>query len=179
MSENNKPKYESGIFGKAEARFGGKISINVVKFTNTNNVKKYGITLSEFYHGGEVGSVPTDQRLHDPQIFLIFDNVKSIDRLEQALESVREYMKRDTEEEDAKPQLTAELEDLLNKDDMWEFGFSVRAVGIMRKNGIKTVRDLCRLHKTDWVKFHQAGKKTFKEVDDFLTAHNLSWGMDV
>lgn len=155
MRENNKPKYESGIFGRAEARFGGKISINVVKFTNTNNVEKYGITLSEFYHGGEVGEVVTDQRLHDPQIFLIFDNVKSIDGLERALESVREYMKRDTEKEDAKPQLPAELESLLNQD-VRELDFSVRTI-----------------------KFHYAGKKSFKEVDDFITAHNLSWGMNV
>lgn len=178
MSESNKLKYESGIFGKAEARFGGKISIDVVKFTNTNNVEKYGITLSEFYHGGEVGTVPTDQRLHDPQIFLIFDNVKSIDGLERALESVREYMKRDTEEEDAKPQLPAELESLLNQD-VRELDFSVRTINIMWAHDIKTVRDLCRLYKTDWLKFHYAGKKSFIEVDNFLTAHNLSWGMNV
>ena len=178
MSESSKPKYESGIFGKAEARFGGKISINVVKFTNTNNVEKYGITLSEFYHGGEVGDVPTDQRIHDPQIFLIFDNVKSIDGLEQALESVRERIKRDTEEEDAKTQLPAELEDLLNKD-VIKFDFPVRTINIMYTHDIRTVRDLCRLHKTDWLKFRLVGKKTFKEVDDFITAHNLSWGMNV
>lgn len=177
MSEN-KPKYESGIFGKAEARFGGKISIDVVKFTNTYNVEKYGITLSEFYHGGEVGDVPTDQRVHDPQIFLIFDNVKSIDVLERALESVRERIKRDTEEEDAKSQLPSELEDLLNKD-VRELDFSVRTRNIMLVHDINTVRDLCRLYKTDWLKFHYAGKKSFKEVDDFITAHNLSWGMNV
>lgn len=178
MSENNKPKYESGIFGKAEARFGGKISIDVVKFTNTYNVEKYGITLSEFYHGGKVGDVPTDQRVHDPQIFLIFDNVKSIDVLERALESVRERIKRDAENEDAKPQLPSELESLLNQD-VRELDFSVRTINIMWAHDIKTVRDLCRLYKTDWLKFHYAGKKSFKEVDDFITAHNLSWGMNV
>ena len=178
MSKGNKPKYESGIFGKAEARFGGKISIDVVKFTNTYNVEKYGITLSEFYHGGEVGDVPTDQRVHDPQIFLIFDNVKSIDVLERALESVRERIKRDTEEEDAKPQLPSELESLLNKH-VRELPLTVRTQNIMLANDIKTVRDLCRLYKTDWLKFHYAGKKSFKEVDDFITVHNLSWGMNV
>ena len=71
-----KLKYESGIYGKAEARFGGKIFVDVVRFTGRDGIERHGITLSEFYNGGEVGSTPADQRLHDPQIYLVFDNMK-------------------------------------------------------------------------------------------------------
>ena len=46
-------------------------------------------------------------------------------------------------------------------------------------NGIDTILDLCRLKKTDWLKFRNGGKKSFTELDDFLTAHNLTWGMNV
>ena len=92
-----KPKYESGIYGKAEARFGGKIAVGVVTFMGKDGIERHGITLSEFYNVGEVGRTPKDQRLHDPQIYLVFDNIKSVDIVELALTTVRENMKRDAE----------------------------------------------------------------------------------
>ena len=33
--------------------------------------------------------------------------------------------------------------------------------------------------KTDCLNFRNGGKKALTELDDFLTAHNLTWGMDV
>ena len=53
---NEKQKYQSGIYGRAEARFGGKIAIEPVRFTNGDGAERHGLILSEFYNGSEVGS---------------------------------------------------------------------------------------------------------------------------
>ena len=173
-----KPKYESGIYGKAEARFGGKIFVDVVRFTGKDGVERHGITLSEFYNGGEVGSTPADQRLHDPQIYLVFDNMKSVELVELALATVREMMKRDAEKENAKPVRSPEIEALLDTF-LIECNLSVRLLNCAKLAGIKTVRDLCRYTKSDILKFRPFGKKSVTEAEDFLEAHNLTWGMDV
>lgn len=174
--EENKPKYESGIYGKAEARFGGKIFVDVVTFTGRDDVKRHGITLAEFYNGGKVGGTPADQRLHDPQIYLVFDNIKSVEILEVALASVRENMKRDAEQVADKPALSPEQEALLNQR-VEELDLSVRTCNLCKANGIDTIRDICRLKKTDWQKFRNGGKKSLLELDDFLEKHGLAWGM--
>lgn len=56
---------------------------------------------------------------------------------------------------------------------------SVHTRNLLKANGIDTILDLCRLNKTDWLKFRNCGKRSLTELDDFLTAHNLTWGMDV
>ena len=60
-----------------------------------------------------------------------------------------------------------------------EQDLSVRALACLRAAGIKTVRELVRMQKSDWLKFRNAGRKTLIELDDFLTDHNLTWGMNV
>ena len=60
-----------------------------------------------------------------------------------------------------------------------ELDLSVRTRILLKANGINTLLDLCRLKKTDYLKFRNGGKKSFIELDDFLTDHNLTWGMDV
>ena len=62
---------------------------------------------------------------------------------------------------------------------MADFMLSVRTLNCLKANNIETVRDLVRLHKTDWLKFRTSGKKSLTELDEFITAHNLEWGMDV
>ena len=175
---NEKQKYQSGIYGRAEARFGGKIAIEPVRFTNGDGIERHGLILSEFYNGSEVGSTPTDQRTHEPQIQLVFDNIKSVDIMERALATVREMMKRDAEKADPSEQLSPEMKALLSQK-VEELDLSVRTRNILKRNGIDTILDLCRLKKTDWLKFRNGGKKSLTELDDFLTAHNLAWGMDV
>ena len=170
---NETPKYESGIYVKAEVRFGGKIFVDVVRFTGKDGIERHGLMLSEFYNGGEVGSTPEDQRLHDPQIYLVFNNMKSVEMVELALATVREMMKRDAEkaqqpETEHNPALDITIEDC--KDDL-----NIRAFNICRKNGIRTLRDLTLLHKTDWFKFRNSGKKSFECIDDLLTKHGLTW----
>ena len=173
-----KPKYESGIYGKAEARFGGKIFVDVVRFTGKDGVERHGITLSEFYNGGAVGSTPTDQRLHDPQIYLVFDNMKSVEIVELALATVREMMKRDAEKANAKPVRSPEMEALLDAD-FSNFNMSVRLLNCLKSADIKTVRELCRHTRSDILKLRPFGKKSITEVEDFFEAHELTWGMNV
>ena len=85
-----------------------------------------------------------------------------------------------TEEEQAAPseQLSPEIKALLSQK-VEELDLSVRTRNILKANGIDTILDICRLKKTDWLKFRNGGKRSLTELDDFLTAHNLTWGMDV
>ncbi len=85
-----------------------------------------------------------------------------------------------TEEEKAEPnkQLLPEMKALLSQKTE-ELDLSVRTRSLLKANGIDTILDLCRLKKTDWLKFRNSGKKSLMELEDFLTAHNLTWGMDV
>ena len=85
-----------------------------------------------------------------------------------------------TEEEKADPseQLSPEMKALLSQK-VEEIDLSVRTRNILKANGIDTILDICRLKKTDWLKFRNGGKKSFIELDDFLMAHNLTWGMNV
>lgn len=74
-----------------------------------------------------------------------------------------------TDEPDPKADIKAKrIEDC--KDDM-----SIRTFNICRKNGIRTLRDLTLLHKTDWLKFRNSGKKSFAEIDDLLHDNGLDW----
>ena len=38
-----------------------------------------------------------------------------------------------------------------------------------------TLGDLCKLHKIDWLKFRNGGKKSLFELDDLLAANGLEW----
>ena len=85
-----------------------------------------------------------------------------------------------TEEEHTEnyEQLSPETKALLSQK-VEELDLSVRTRNILKANGIDTILDLCRLKKTDWLKFRNGGKRSLMELDDFLTAHNLTWEMDV
>ena len=52
---------------------------------------------------------------------------------------------------------------------------SVRTRNICKAGGIDTLGDLCQLHKTDWLKFRNSGKKSLFELDDLLHDHGLDW----
>ena len=85
-----------------------------------------------------------------------------------------------TEEEQAdnSEQLSPEMKALLSQK-VEELDLSVRTRNLLKLNGIDTIIDICRLKKTDCLNFRNGGKKALTELDDFLTAHNLTWGMDV
>ena len=172
-----RPKYTSGIYGRAEARFGGRIFIEPVQFMSPDGKLRRGLIFSEFYNGGEVGSIPQDQRTHDTQIQFIFDNIRSVEMLENALATVRELMKRDAEQtptDQVSPELKAMLDLKIEEQDL-----TVRTRNILKAANIDTIGDLVRLQKTDVLKCRNAGRKFLSEIDDFLTRHNLKWGMTV
>ena len=60
-----------------------------------------------------------------------------------------------------------------------DFALTVRTINVLGMNDIKTVRDLVRLHRTDFFNLRSTGKKTFSEIEEFLLDHDLKWGMDV
>ena len=85
---------------------------------------------------------------------------------------------KEDEADGTREQLSPEMEVLLNAKTE-ELNLTVRTLNLLKANGIDTVRDLCRLKRTDWLKFRNGGKKSLTELDDFLTDHNLTWGMNV
>ena len=52
---------------------------------------------------------------------------------------------------------------------------SVRTTNICKSNDIITLGDLCKLCKTDWLKFRNGGKKSLAEIDDLLHDNGLDW----
>ena len=52
---------------------------------------------------------------------------------------------------------------------------SVRTTNLCKANGIDTLGDLCKLHKTDFIKFRNGGKKALIELDDLLHDNGLDW----
>ena len=52
---------------------------------------------------------------------------------------------------------------------------SVRTMNICIANDINTIGDLCKLRRTDWLKFRNSGKKTLIELDDLLHDNGLDW----
>ena len=52
---------------------------------------------------------------------------------------------------------------------------SVRTLNICHANGIETLGDLTKLHKTDCLKYRNGGKKSLIELDDLLAANGLEW----
>ena len=85
---------------------------------------------------------------------------------------------KEDESDGTREQLSPEMEALLNAKTE-ELNLTVRTLNLLQANGIETVRDLCRLKRTDWLKFRNGGKKSLTELDDFLTDHSLTWGMNV
>ena len=52
---------------------------------------------------------------------------------------------------------------------------SVRTTNLCKANGIDTLGDLCKLHKTDWLNFRNGGRKSLKELDNLLHNNGLDW----
>lgn len=156
-------KYTSGIDACVKVRFGGRIAIGFITEYGEN---VHGLTLSEFAECGEVGVEPKNQERTEPIVTLLFDNVKSIDLLKDALDLVRSRLDTST----FKPWVL----------DMSVFEcFCVRTANILKANDVKTIRDLVRLKECDLLNFPKGGKKFRAEIKDFLTAYNLRFEMDI
>ena len=91
--------YKSGILGVAEVHFGGKIVVEVI---SSNDSTVYGLSLSESYESGTIGDKVKDTKVHDPQVYLLFDNIESIKVVEKGLMTVRELFKQKEKKEEQK-----------------------------------------------------------------------------
>ena len=165
----NETKYESGIVGVAEVRFGGKICVDVGKFDNSNT---HVIGLSEFYVKGKPGGIPDFKERHRPQVFLMFDNIKSVEIMERALMTLREDMKREAEEASR-----SVYEGVFSKK-LTDCELPVRTLNICMRIGLKTIGDVAKMEMADWLTKHKGGKKSFEDLNRMLTEHGLWWGMN-
>ena len=52
---------------------------------------------------------------------------------------------------------------------------SVHTLNCLRAAELETVCDLCRCQKTDLLKLRNFGKRSLKEVEEFLEENGLSW----
>lgn len=81
---------------------------------------------------------------------------------------IDEIQDEEQEEIVCNPALDIKIEDC--KEDL-----SIRAKSVCRMAGIKTLRDLTLMHKTDFLKFRNSGKKSLDCLDGLLAKHGLSW----
>jgi len=169
--ENKETEYKSGIVGKANVWFGGKVA---VASGMTTPFHLPAISFAELYETGEPGRKLSDaDKEHEPQVWLTFNDMRSIDIVQRHLDRCRELLKR-MDEQQPKPEPTGIFAEKVE-----DHKFSRRTLNFFRANGIKTVADMVRLNKTDMLKWRQFGKKSLTEVDDFIESHGLQWGMNV
>lgn len=131
--------------------------------TSVYDFNRYGREAHVYYKSGEVESIPC----------VVVIEVLGTYKMEPMPIPTIEGEKTDPSE-----QLSPEMKALLSQK-VENLDLSVHTRSLLKANGINTLLDLCRLNKTDWLKFRNCGKKSLMELDDFLTAHNLTWGMDV
>jgi DNA-directed RNA polymerase alpha subunit len=76
-------------------------------------------------------------------------------------------IKNNTQEEQERDLLMMRLVD---------YNFTVRTLNCLRAADIETVGDLVQVRRSALLKFRNFGRKSMKELDDFLEAIGKSWG---
>jgi len=85
--------YRSGIIGRARAKFGGAIQIGIHGGVGSDK-GKVAISLAEVKEQVGVGKeLPDGVEKYGPQVWLVFDNLTSIDMMRDALDCLEEYLK--------------------------------------------------------------------------------------
>ena len=131
--------------------------------TSAYDFRRYGREAYVHYKSGEVETIPC---------------VVVIEVLRTYTLEAKPIPTTEEDQADLSEQLSPEMKALLSQK-VEELDLSVRTRNILKANGIDTILDICRMKKTDCLNFRNGGKKALTELDDFLTAHNLTWGMDV
>ena len=90
---------------------------------------------------------------------------------EEEIEDLKREMERMSSTHNPEPDPKAEIKAKRIED----CNLSVRTANLCKANGIDTLGDLCKLHKTDWLKFRNGGKKSLIELDDLLHDNGLDW----
>ena len=97
--------------------------------------------------------------------------------MQDHLDYCRELLKQQAEEK-AQEQPVPEYKGVLATP-IAELDISVRATNVCFANGIRTLGDLVKLTKEDFVRYRNGGKRTLAELSDLLEAKGLQWGMQV
>jgi len=176
--EEQKRKMRSGIIGQAQVVFGGAIAINVGTVAGDETTLAVGLAelCEPKMDAGE--EVDDSAETYGIQVGLVFPDLHALQHFRGVLNELEAMLKERMDKQRRKPTLSPEQDALLNQR-VEELDLSVRTCNLCKANGIDTIRDICRLQKTDWLKFRNGGKKSLLELDDFLTKHGLAWGMEV
>lgn len=67
----------------------------------------------------------------------------------------------------------------LLKNKLSDLDLSVRALNCLKAADIETLGDLCRINRSELLKFRNFGKKSLTELDAKLASLNLAFGMDL
>lgn len=60
-----------------------------------------------------------------------------------------------------------------------DLSFNVRTLNCLKAAEVETVGDLVKIQRESLLRFRGFGKTSLEELDKFLAAHNLSWGMKI
>ena len=131
--------------------------------TSAYDFRMYGREVYVHYKSGEVETIPC---------VIVIDVLGTYKMEPKPIPTIEE------EQADTSEQLSPEMKALMSQK-VEDLDLSVRTRNILKANSIDTILDLCRLKKTDCLQFRNGGKNMLTELDDFLTAHKLTWGMDV
>lgn len=61
--------------------------------------------------------------------------------------------------------------------DIDNFDLTIRTTNVLKKVGVKKVRDLCLLTELDLLQIRECGRKTITEIKNFLDSHSLRLNM--
>ena len=67
----------------------------------------------------------------------------------------------------------------LLKTKLVDMDLSVRALNCLKSAEVETLGELVVFNKNDLLKFRNFGRKSLTELDDLLSKHNLTFGMDI
>ncbi len=83
----------------------------------------------------------------------------------------------DNDEEEFNEELLHTRQLLKNK--LSDLDLSVRALNCLKAADVETLGELCRINRSELLKFRNFGKKSLTELDQKLESLNLSFGMDL
>ncbi|MFI3296049.1 MAG: DNA-directed RNA polymerase subunit alpha [bacterium] len=83
----------------------------------------------------------------------------------------------DSDEEEFNEELLHTRQLLKNK--LSDLDLSVRALNCLKAADVETLGELCRINRSELLKFRNFGKKSLTELDQKLESLNLSFGMDL
>ena len=75
-----------------------------------------------------------------------------------------------------KASISPEMAQLLQQH-IYEFELPVRTLNCLKAADIDTVKDLVQHKKSDFKNFRNFGRKSLQDLDEFVTALGLTWGM--